>query len=487
MERTAPLTPRTRVAGAAPVRMIGRLWAGLEMAVGGVLAGGVRSVLTILGVAVAVASVVSLLGVGEGAKVVVAAQFEGLGTNIITVESRTPFAPIHASLAQQLVSRVPGVAAAVPVVGVQKTVTWRSTGSGSSPTVLGVTPALTQVHPLHVALGSFLSPLEQTDALHVAVLGSTAAQNLFGAVNPLGQDLYIGRSRFRVIGVLAAGGGSVVGGGTVPAVGTASGSSATTSSSSSASKASGAGSGQTVGIGSGLSGAVLIPQSTAELLTGSREVSAIWIKARNRASVDPAVLQIQRVLALRFDLARSGTGGGSGPGGGRQGPGGPSGGPHGALLLPGHPSGGQAVSVQSLNALVQRASAADRTLSLMLAAIAAVSLVVGGIGVMNIMLVAVRERTVEIGLRKALGALQAEIVYQFLLEAVLLCALGGLVGWLGGYAGMRLLHHAGVAAVPLPGALPLALAASTAVALIFGSYPAYLASELEPVEALRRP
>ncbi len=166
----------------------------------------------------------------------------------------------------------------------------------------------------------------------------------------------------------------------------------------------------------------------------------------------------------------------------------PGGGPHGSLLLPGHPGGGkQAVSVQSLNALVRRASAADRTLSLMLAAVAAVSLVVGGIGVMNIMLVAVRERTVEIGLRKALGALQVEIVYQFLLEAMLLCALGGLLGWLGGYAGMRLLHEAGVAAVPLPGALPLALGASTAVALIFGSYPAYLASELEPVEALRRP
>ena len=477
MERTAPSAPRTQTAGTAPLRMVGRIWSGLEMATGGVLAGGVRSLLTILGVAVAVASVVSLLGVGEGAKVAVAAQFEGLGTNIITVESNTPFAPIHASLAPELVKRVPGIAAAVPVVGVQKTVTWRTTSSGSSPTVLGVTPALAAVHPLHVKLGSFLSTLEQTDALHVAVVGSTAAQSLFGAVNPLGQDLYIGRTRFRVIGVLSAGQGSVLGGGGVPAVGTTSSSTSTSSPKTSSSS-------QTVAIGSGLSDAVLIPQSTAELLTGSREVSAIWLKATNHASVNPAVLQIQRVLALQFDLARS-----SGGSGGHHGPGGPpGGGPHGALLLPGHPGGGQqAVTVQSLNALVRRASAADRTLSLMLAAIAAVSLVVGGIGVMNIMLVAVRERTVEIGLRKALGALQVEIVYQFLLEAVLLCALGGLVGWLGGYAGMRLLHDAGVAAVPLPGALPLALAASTAVALIFGSYPAYLASELEPVEALRRP
>ncbi len=481
MPSTRPAGEGTRATGETGRRRLGaghipgRIWGGLEMALQGVAAGGVRSLLTVLGVAIGVASVVSLLGIGEGAKQAVVAQFDRLGTNVITLESNTPWAPLHAGLAPWLLAHVPGLSGAVPVVGVREPVTWRSAGSTSGgPGVLGVTPALLGVHPLRVARGRFLSGLEQGAALHVAVLGAQADQSLFGSLDPIGQDLYIGRARFRVIGVLAAGGGSVLGQGTLSAPGATS----TTSSGSGS-----ATSRQAVGIGSSIGDSVLIPQSTAELLTGTPEVSAIWLKAANRRAVDPAVLQIERILALRFDLARSG-----GPGGGPGGRGGPPGGGGRALVLPGQPGhGGGGVSVQSLNALVSRADAADRTLSLMLAAISAVSLVVGGIGVMNIMLVAVRERTVEIGLRKALGALQVEIIYQFLIEAVLLCAAGGLLGWLGGYAGMQVLHRLSIAATPVPGALPLALGAATGVALVFGSYPAYLASELEPVEALRRP
>jgi putative ABC transport system permease protein len=105
---------------------------------------------------------------------------------------------------------------------------------------------------------------------------------------------------------------------------------------------------------------------------------------------------------------------------------------------------------------------------------------------MNIMLVSVRERTVEIGLRKALGALQLDLLYQFVVEALLLCGLGGIGGWAAGFGGVRLLQHYGVQATPLPGALGVALAAAAGVGVLFGTYPAYLASELEPVEALRR-
>ncbi len=465
-------------AGAGPGQVPARIWIGIEMALGGVTAGGVRSLLTVLGVAIGVASVVSLLGIGEGAKLAVAAQFERLGTNIISVQSNTPWAPLHANLAPELAARVPGIIGAVPVVGVNETVAWRSSANTSGgPGVLGVTPALEAVHPLQVELGRFLSGLEQQDALHVAVLGAQADQSLFGSLDPLGQDIYIGRNRFRVIGVLAASRGSLFGQGTVAGQGGGGGASST----SSAGGNTGAGNaGQAVGIGAGIGDSVLIPESTAELLTNTSEVSAIWLKAQSQGAVDPAVLQIERILALRFNLGAAGSGQGSSGGPPRAG--GP---PSHALVLPGH--GGLAVTVQSLNALASRADAANRTLSLMLAAIAAVSLIVGGIGVMNIMLVAVRERTIEIGLRKALGALQAEIIYQFMIEAVVLCAAGGVLGWLGGYGGMRLLHAIGIAAIPVPGALPLALGAAAGVALVFGSYPAFLASELEPVEALRRP
>jgi putative ABC transport system permease protein len=455
----------------------GRAWGGVEMALGGVAAGGVRSFLTVLGVAIGVASVVSLLGIGQGARRAVVAQFEGLGANIITVESDTPWAPLHAQLAPELAAHVPGIVGAVPVVGVGEPVTWRSSSDGGQgPAVLGVTPALQDVHPVRMELGSFLSGLEEDDALDVAVLGAEARSSLFGILDPIGQDIYIGRRRFRVIGVLAAGGGSLVGSTPLPSSeGTSSTATTTTS-----------GAARAVGLGASLGDSVLIPASTAELLTNTDEVSAIWLKAASRAAVDPAVLQIERFLAVRFDLAGGGQGaaaGGGAPGSGAP-PSRPVGAPSHTLILPGQ--GGTAISVQSLDALVHGADAADRTLSLMLAAIAAVSLVVGGIGVMNIMLVAVRERTVEIGLRKALGALQVEIIYQFLIEAVVLCAAGGALGWLGGYGGMSILRHLGIAAVPVPGALALALAAATGVGLIFGSYPAFLASELEPVEAIRR-
>ncbi len=320
----------------------GRIWAGVEMALGGVISGGVRSLLTVLGVAIGVASVVSLLGIGEGAKQAVAAQFEGLGTNIITVESNTPWAPLHADLAADLVAHVPGIVGAVPVVGVNESVTWRSSANTSaSPGVLGVTPALEGVHPVRMELGSFLSWLEQQDALDVAVLGAQAREDLFGSLDPVGQDVYIGQNRFRVIGVLAPGGGSLVGSGSVAGQSGDSGSSGSASAA-----ASPGGAGQAAGIGTGLGDSVLIPESTAERLTNTAEVSAIWLKAASQGAVDPAVLQIERLLALRFDLAGSGNGpAGGGPHGPGGGPPGPSGGPSQSLVLPGH--GGTAVTVRS--------------------------------------------------------------------------------------------------------------------------------------------
>ncbi len=254
---------------------------------------------------------------------------------------------------------------------------------------------------------------------------------------------------------------------------------------------------QTVALGAGIGASVLIPERTAEWLTDNTEVSAIWMKAKSRSQVEPAVLQTQRILGYIFHLGASGgaipggfkrfgpfTGGFPGPGGFGMCMGCFGGGGGGQLVLPG--GGGPAVSVQSLDALVKQADAANRVLTLMLTAIAGVSLLVGGIGVMNIMLVSVRERTVEIGLRKALGALQGDLLYQFVLEALLLCGVGGAIGWLAGFGGVRLLQHYGVKAAPLPGALGVALLAAAGIGVLFGTYPAYLASELEPVEALRR-
>jgi hypothetical protein len=388
-------------------------------------------------------------------------------------------------------------------------------------TVLGVTPELLGIRQEKVTTGAFLSPLEEAKSLNVAVLGHTAAKHIFGGLDPVGQEIFIGQAPFRVIGVLAYQGGAKIGSGQVAALtagssgssGTDSGSAntgttATGSGSSASSGTSACGSGssggsgassgssggscaqQTVAVGSGIDSAILIPESTAVWLTDDTEVSAIWMKARSRTDVQPVVLEAQRILQDEVIAPVSGSAPTArsipsvpGQGGFCAGPACANQGGSQLVLASG---GGKAVTVSSLNTLVQQADAANRVLTLMLAAIAGVSLLVGGIGVMNIMLVSVRERTVEIGLRKALGAFQVDLLYQFVMEALVVSVLGGVCGWMLGFGGVKVFQHYHVDAVSLPGSLLVALAAAAGVGVLFGTYPAYVASELQPVEALRR-
>jgi putative ABC transport system permease protein len=142
---------------------------------------------------------------------------------------------------------------------------------------------------------------------------------------------------------------------------------------------------------------------------------------------------------------------------------------------------------QNMASILQASQAAVATFTVLLAAVAAVSLVVGGVGIMNIMLVAVTERTREIGLRMAVGARRSDVLIQFALEAVTLSLAGGLIGLTIGVLGAILVAKLGSwpAAVP-PWAGPLALAFSMFVGLIFGAYPSWRAARLDPIEALRR-
>lgn len=470
-----------------------RLFSGIEAGLGGIFTGGVRSVLTVLGVLIGVASVLSLLAIGLGTRQAIADQYSSLGTNVITVQSHTNAVQLTTSTASTVQQLATGITAVMPVVGVNAPVSWRY-GEASGLGVLGVTPALLQIRQGRLLAGSFISDLEETNDLYVAVLGYNAYQNLFGVVDPIGQDVYIGNASFRVIGVLAPLASSGLGPG-VTALGAPSTSSSSSSSSSSSPSGTGASgtssntASNTVATGEGIDSDILIPASTAQLLVTTNQVSSIWIKAASRAMVTPVVEQVQRILATLFHLQSDGQVAGSSPAGLKPfvglplRPGGTSSSP---TLVSGGTTGNQAVSVTSLNALVTQADAANRILTLMLTAIAAVALLVGGLGVMNIMLVAVRERTVEIGLRKALGALEEELLFQFVVEALLLSVIGGFLGWIVGYLGIGLVHRYGVAAVAIPGALWVALAASAAVGVVFGAYPAYLASQLEPVEALQR-
>ncbi|MDQ7794003.1 MAG: ABC transporter permease [bacterium] len=419
---------------------------GLHQAMVGVWTNRLRSVITVLGVTIGVASVVSLVAIGEGARVAIVRQFESLGTNVIKIESHHWLVGLTPEDARDLELRVPTVSVAMPVVRADARVKWRRTTQEIG--ILGVTEAFPVVRDHPMAGGRFFSHLHVRERLRVAVVGAALVDSLFAGRNPIGQPLYVGNQRFTVIGVLAPKG---------------------------------------VGMADDVDRKLIVPVTAAQRLTLSFRVNEIWAKAASREAVEPAVVQISRILRLQFKLDglaqpaadpwMDGYRGGYGD-------------PYygfGSEVKLALPSGqGSAVTVTSLNELVQEANEANRVMTLMLGGIAGVSLLVGGLGIMNVMLVSVTERTTEIGLRKSLGATRANLLYQFLMEAFLLSASGGVVGLGLGYAATGILGRYGMDAVASPGGSLAALGAALAVGLIFGGYPAYLASGLAPAEALRR-
>ncbi|MFN8440222.1 MAG: ABC transporter permease [Caldilineaceae bacterium] len=193
----------------------------------------------------------------------------------------------------------------------------------------------------------------------------------------------------------------------------------------------------------------------ASRFRGSYNISSISIQVVSQDQLDPAATQIEQVLRMRHGLGTDDE---------------------------------NDFTVSNQADLLEMASDVSGTLTALLGGIGAVSLVVGGIGIMNIMLVSVTERTREIGLRKALGAHDSDILLQFLIEAFVLCALGGVIGITLGYgiqtvAGMISLISYRI--VIEPWAVVMALAVSTASGFLFGLYPAMRATRLDPIEALR--
>jgi putative ABC transport system permease protein len=144
-------------------------------------------------------------------------------------------------------------------------------------------------------------------------------------------------------------------------------------------------------------------------------------------------------------------------------------------------------NVQNLTSVQEAAQSSTQTFTILLAAVAGVSLVVGGVGIMNIMLVSVTERTREIGLRMAIGAKRSDVLTQFALESVALSLLGGLIGLAIGVGGALLMSTLGDWPSVIPAwAAPLAIGFSSFVGVVFGAYPAWRAAQLDPIEALRR-
>jgi len=296
--------------------------------------------------------------------------------------------------------------------------------------------------------GRFFSSREQSRSEQVVVLGSVAAERLFGADNPVGRDLVIWNQSFRVVGVLTTTSWVVA-----PAA------------------------------GDDQFDAVYAPIRTVHRLLNVTKLNDITIAAASTGGVSKVMADVTKLLRTRHAIgenkpddftvttqARQALA----KGGMR---------PDVARAVVGNVAGLEKVTLEQLGKTLDRAT---RTMTALLAGIAAVSLIVGGIGIMNIMLLSVTERTREIGIRRAVGARARDVRSQFVLEAIVLSASGGAIGIILGFAGASVLSaYLRWSTTISFGAVALAVTVSVAVGVFFGWYPARQAARLDPIQSLR--
>jgi putative ABC transport system permease protein len=421
-----------------------------------------RSILTILGIFIGVASVIWLLAIGEGISREAQRQIEDLGADTIIVRSVKPPSEVTAdrrgptpyglkrSEYDWIVETIPTIKSAIPIREIRRQFRFRDRIVDGR--LVGCTPEYATVNKLQVARGRFLEESDIKQRKDVCVLAARVAERLFPLEDPLGKRIYIAEHTdfYQVVGVLHHRAPSAAIGGSFSA--------------------------------QDFSGDVYIPITTMRQRIGdivvTRGSGTFEGEILELNQVTVRVREVQQVMAtaqLIEDMLRS------------------------------HEKLNDVAVVVPLELLEQA-----RTMRVMfmvfMGVIAAISLVVGGIGIMNIMLATVTERTREIGIRRALGARRKDIVQQFLVETVALSVLGGAAGIVVGYACpfvVSLLRdvlatHApstmqslppvvrNVQPVVLPWSIPLAFGISVLIGVTFGLYPAIRAASMDPIEALRR-
>ena len=407
----------------------------LRTGVAGVLSHRLRSALTVLGILIGIAAVILTVGLGEGAQGQVTSEITALGSNVLTVTpgsttSSTGIREALGSASTLTMSDVSALASKVDAPDVKAVAPITSSSeelvAGSdtwTTSVQGSTASWLTVRGRTLAQGRFIDNQDVSDHTAVAVLGATTASELFRGQDPVGQTVDVGADGVPF---------------TVVGVLTSTGS---TSSSSS----------------SDPDDLVVVPITTgAERIFGGtsrNSVSSIAVQARSSDDLTAAYQESDHLLLELHDITT--------------------------------PSDAD-FTITSEQSLISTATSVDHTLTILLGGVAGISLLVGGIGVMNIMLVSVTERIREIGLRKALGATPRVIRRQFLVEASVLGLLGGALGVLLGVIGATFLP--GVVGDPItisPTAMVGALVVALGIGIAFGVYPASRAAHLAPIDALR--
>lgn len=388
-----------------------------------------RTFLTMLGVIIGVTAVIMMVSISTGTEATIAENINGLGANLIFISpaapsfnaARGPRSTLVFTDVTAIQNNVTGISGVSVEQQTRQTVKVGLTALDGV-TILGTTTGFPSVRGMEIASGRFFSQTETDKKTKVAIVGATTAADLFGSADPIGQNILVGNNvRLTVVGVFKEKG--------------------------------------SVG-GTDFDARIYIPitvlfqyfQNNQFARLQGDSVNQIYVAAKDSASINPVIFQINDLLAARHNVA------------------------------PEAPD----FSIRTQQDIISAQESTTSSFRTLLAGVAGVSLLVGGIGIMNIMLVSVTERTREIGIRQAVGATPADVRWQFLTEALILSLSGGVIGILAGIGGSYLFgRFGGMRTLVSVESILLAFVAAAMVGIFFGFIPANRAAGLDPIVALR--